>query len=74
MTADLPDTTGYPLEEARAILSEAGCEAIEVFRVGYNDDACEKRAMVIRQRPAGDDGVELTVASEWRTPIRPNSS
>jgi hypothetical protein len=71
MTADLPDTICYPLEEAREMLSSAGVEGVEVLRVGRSDEAAaEKRAMVIRQRTDEDGGVELTVAAEWRTPMR----
>ncbi|MFW5867327.1 MAG: PASTA domain-containing protein [Armatimonadota bacterium] len=71
MTADFPDVTGYPLEEAREMLSAAGVEAVEVARVGRpGHPVGERRTMVIRQRPGEDNGVELTVASEWRTPIR----
>lgn len=70
MSVDLPDTTGYPLEKAREMLSAAGCEAIEVSRVGPSEEMSRgKRTMVIRQR-ARERGVELTVAAEWRTPIR----
>ncbi|MFO8079553.1 MAG: PASTA domain-containing protein [Armatimonadota bacterium] len=74
MNAEPPDTTGYPLEEAREMLAAAGYDAIEVSRVGRDDELSRKhRVMVIRQRPGKDGAVDLTVAAEWRTPIRQES-
>jgi hypothetical protein len=71
MSPDLPDTTGYPLEAAREMLSAAGASEIEVARVGRDEEPSgDKRSMVIRQRSAGEDAVDLTVALEWRTPMR----
>ena len=71
IAADPPDTTCYPLEEAREMLYAAGVDAVDVARVGRGDDAAaEKRAMVIRQRTEDGGVVELTVAAEWRTPMR----
>ncbi|MGI5818206.1 MAG: hypothetical protein ACOX9R_08920 [Armatimonadota bacterium] len=71
MSAALPDTTGYPLEKAREMLAVAGCEVVEVSQVGRSGHPdLERRTMVIRQRPGDDTGVLLTVAAEWRTPIR----
>ena len=70
MSADLPSTAGYTLERARDLLAEAGCEAIEVTRVGPSEERSRgKRTMVIRQRARDDEGVELTVSPQWRTPI-----
>ena len=69
--AQAPDTTGYPLEEAREMLSGAGVESVEVVRVGLAEEfSRHKRTMVIRQRAGGESAVELTVAPEWRTPTR----
>jgi len=71
MSTDLPDTTGYPLEKARELLQAAGVDAVDVVRVGTLDErAQDRRVMVIRQRSGDDGAVELTVASEWRTPMR----
>jgi hypothetical protein len=74
MSAEPPDTICYPLEEAQEILREAGYEAIEVLQVGRGDELSrERRTMVIRQRASADGAVELTVAAEWRTPMRQES-
>jgi len=69
MSGGLPDTIGYPLERARELLRAAGVESVEVVRVGALDElGPERRAMVVRQRAGAGGVVELTAASEWRTP------
>lgn len=74
MSGDLPDTTGYPLEEAREKLASAGIEDVEVSRVRPSAEISgDRRVMVIRQRRREDGSVELTVAPEWRTPMRQES-
>lgn len=74
MSAGPPDMTGYPLEEAREALSAAGCDGVELRWVGRKDASGERRAMVIRQRSTESGGVELTVATEWRIPMRKDST
>lgn len=69
MSAEAPDTVGYPLEWARELLADAGC-SIEVSRVGPSQERSRcRRTMVIRQRSDGGR-VSLTVAAQWRTPMR----
>ncbi|MFW5868684.1 MAG: hypothetical protein ACOCX2_12755 [Armatimonadota bacterium] len=70
MSADPPSTVGYTLQSACDLLAEAGCENVEVTRVGPSEERSQgRRTMVIRQRNLGGEGVELTVAPEWQTPI-----
>jgi hypothetical protein len=70
MSAELPDTRGYPLAKAPQMLVEAGSDAVEVSRVGPSEERSPgRRTMVIRQRSDGER-VSLTVSAEWRTPMR----
>ena len=70
MSVGRPDTTGHTLERAQELLREAGVGVSDVLRVGPTEEHCESvRRFVIRQREAGEDAVELTVAGEWRSPV-----
>ncbi len=69
MTKRRPDTTGYTVERARALLAEAGVRIADEVRVGPAQEQCEGgRRFVIRQRDRDGGTVELTVAGEWRCP------
>jgi len=69
MTKRRPDTTGYTVARARALLAGAGVTIAGELRVGPTPDQCEGgRSFVIRQRDRDDGAVELTVAGEWRCP------
>lgn len=69
MSEGRPDTTGYTLDRARALLEEAGVRVGDEVRVGPAPEQCEGgRSFVIRQRDRCGGTVELTVAGEWRCP------
>jgi hypothetical protein len=73
MSAEAPDTVARSVDRARELLTAAGCDVVNVIRVGPSEErSAGKRTMVIRQRSCEGGGIELTVAPEWRTPIRQN--
>ena len=63
MSAEPPDTVGFPLDRARELLRAAGVKQVSVVQVGMQEEASpHRRAMAIRQRSGDDGAVELTAA------------
>jgi len=70
MSAVCPDTTGYTVGRARALLAEAGVPMLVEQRIGPGEATCEgTRTLVVRQRRLPGGEIALTVAGEWRSPL-----
>lgn len=62
MAESIPDTVGYPLNEARRLIEEAGFRV--ELKAGGSSLKGKDRLRVIRQRTVGEKRVELTFACE----------
>ena len=61
------ETVGYGLEEAMAMLADAGVGVSQVKRVGPAVTDANEQELVVRQKTDADGAVELTVSRRWVT-------
>ena len=61
------ETVGYGLEEAMAMLADAGVDVSQVKRVGPAVTDANEQELVVRQKVDADGAVELTVSRRWVT-------